>query len=40
MPVKIVSLYPDMNYWPFKKGSLNENDPDYKNIEKLTKYQR
>ncbi len=40
MPVKIVSLYPDMNYWPFRKDDLDKNDPDYDRISKLTKSQR
>ncbi len=40
LPVKIVSLYPDMNYWPFRKDDLVKNDPDYDRISKLTKSQR
>src|SRR3989344_2211372 len=37
MPIRLVALYPDMNYWPFKKGSIDENDPNYKDIERLIK---
>jgi len=40
MPVTHVSLYPDMNYWPFREGDLAQNDPDYDLISKLTKSQR
>ncbi len=40
MPVKLVFLYPDMNYWPFRKDDLNKNDPDYDRISKLTKSQQ
>ncbi|MDP3697688.1 MAG: hypothetical protein Q8R55_06810 [Candidatus Taylorbacteria bacterium] len=40
MPVKTVSLYPDMNYWPFRKDDLKPGDPDYDHIVKLTKSQR
>ena len=34
-PVKLVSLYPDMTMWPFRKGDLTKNDPDYVRISKL-----
>lgn len=40
MPIKKVSLYPDMNYWPFRKDDLDKNDPDYSKISKLTESQR
>ncbi len=40
LPVKIVSLFPDMNYWPFKKDSLTKNDPDYDRIFQLSKSQQ
>lgn len=40
LPVKAVSLYPDMNYWPFRKNDLSQNDPDHDNIFKLTQSQR
>lgn len=40
MPIKIVSLYPDMNYWPFREDDLAKNDPDYEKISKLTESQR
>ena len=40
IPVKTVFLYPDMNYWPFRKDDLAKNDPDYDRISKLTRSQR
>ena len=40
MPVKLVSLYPDMNYWPFRKDDLKPGDPNYYQIMELTKSQR
>lgn len=40
IPVKTVSLYPDMNYWPFRKDDLGKNDPDYGRISELTRSQR
>ena len=39
LPVKIVSLYPDMNYWPFRKGDLNKNNPDYSRVLQLSPHQ-
>ena len=40
VPVRSVSLYPDMNYWPFREGDIQPGDPDYKKIFELTKTQR
>lgn len=40
MPIILVALYPDMNYWPFREGDLKPGDPDYERIAKLTKSQR
>ena len=40
MPVKLVSLYPDLNYWPFIEGDIKKGDPDYDRIFKLTQPQR
>ena len=37
MPLKIVTSYPDMGYWPFRKGDLGEHDPDYERIARLIK---
>ena len=40
MPIRLVSLYPDMNYWPFREGDIKPGDPDYKRISALTEVNR
>ena len=40
MPVKLVSIYPDMGHWPFRKDDLRKGDPDYDRIMRLTQSQR